>query len=217
MPSWVFQDRAEAGRALAALLEVAAAHRESVVLALPRGGVPVAAPIAATLGAPLDVLAVRKLGVPGHEELAMGAIAEGGVRVLNEDVVTQLGINQGVVDEATRHEELRLAEQQRRFRGGLAPPARTGRLVVVVDDGLATGSTMHAAIASCRAVGVAGLIVAVPVGAPSTVAFLATMVEQVICPYQPARLRAVGSAYRDFAAVSDEEVVALLAAARGPR
>lgn len=214
MPSWVFQDRTEAGRALAGLLEATASGRETLVLALPRGGVPVAAPVAAALKAPLDILAVRKLGVPGHEELAMGAIAEGGVRVLNDDVIAHLGIREGVLDQAALQEERHLAQQQRRFRDDLPPSPRAGRLVVLVDDGLATGSTMQAAIVSCRGSDVAELIVAVPVGAPSTVAYLATMVEQVVCPYQPPRFRAVGSAYRDFAPVSDDEVVTLLAAAR---
>ncbi|MDQ6616484.1 MAG: phosphoribosyltransferase [Actinomycetota bacterium] len=215
--SWVFRDRAQAGEMLASRL-AGYAHRDGVtVLALPRGGVPVAYPIAQALDAPLDILGVRKLGVPGHEELAMGAIAAGGIRVLNQDVVSRLAIDPATIDAAARVERHRLAEQQGRFRGNRPAAPREGRLVVLVDDGLATGSTMEAAIASCRLARVAGIIVAVPVGARETVAHLTTRADEIVCLAQPAVFRAVGLAYQDFAAVADEEVVALLNAAARPR
>jgi predicted phosphoribosyltransferase len=210
--SAIFGDRAEAGQVLARMLDAYRGRSDVTVVALPRGGVPVAAPVARRLEAPLDIVAVRKLGVPGHEELAMGAVAEGGVRVVNDDVVAQLEISSEVLDDVTAMEMRRVAEQERHLRGDRPPAPRAGRVVVLVDDGLATGATMHAAVRSCRQADVAGIVVAVPVGAPATVAFLATLVDDLVCPYQPARLQAVGLAYDDFGPVSDEEVVALLAA-----
>lgn len=197
-----------------AQLLVRYAHRDDlVVLALPRGGVPVAFPIARALRAPLDILAVRKIGVPGHEELAMGAVAAGGVRVLNDAVITGLEIDDMTLDQATEMALGGLALQEQRFRGDRPESPRAGRVAVLVDDGLATGSTMEAAIESCRQADVAGVVVAVPVGAPSTVSYLATLADDVVCPSTPAAFRAVGLAYRDFAPVDDEEVLALLGAA----
>jgi predicted phosphoribosyltransferase len=206
----VYRDRTEAGETLAGLL-AAYAHRHDVtVLALPRGGVPVAHPVARALDAPLDILAVRKLGVPGHEELAMGAIAAGGVRVVNADVVTHLAISDATMAVVTEMEQVRLAEQEARFRRDRPPAPRGGRHLVLVDDGLATGATMEAAILSCRQAGASAVVVAVPVGPPATVAHMATLADVVVCPMQPARFVAVGSAYRDFSPVDDDEVVSLL-------
>lgn len=212
MPPAIFGDRAHAGLALAGMLDAYEGRTDVTVLALPRGGVPVAAPIARRLKAPLDILPVRKLGVPGHEELAMGAVAAGGVRVLNEDVLADLEISPQALEDVTAVQMRRVAEQERRLRGGRAPAPRAGRVVVLVDDGLATGATMHAAVRACRQAEVAGIVVAVPVGAPATVASFATLVDDVACPYQPSRLQAVGFAYGDFAPVSDQDVVALLTA-----
>ncbi len=211
---WVYRDRTHAGEVLADHLTAPLRDRERpgdvVVLALPRGGVPVAAPVARALGAPLDILAVRKLGVPGHEELAMGAIAAGGVRVLKQAVVTGLGIDTEGIDRVTRAEEGRLADQLARFRGDRAPVPTAGHDVVLIDDGLATGATMEAAILATRRAGAARVVVAVPVGAPATVEYLASVADQVVCPVTPARFRAVGLAYADFSPVADEEVMALL-------
>jgi predicted phosphoribosyltransferase len=166
---------------------------------------------------PLDVLEVRKLGVPGHEELAMGAVAAGGVLVLNPEVVSALAIDRTTLDVAIAAARLRLADQHRRFRGDHPPAPREGRQVVLVDDGLATGATMEAAIGSCRLAGVAGIVVAVPVGAPATVARMASLADRVFCPLTPPDFRAVGLAYRDFSPVDEQVVVALLDAARGGR
>ena len=209
----VYRDRVQAGEVLAQQLARYVDRDDLIVLALPRGGVPVAFPIARALAAPLDILAVRKIGVPGHEELAMGALAAGGVRVLNDAVIEGLEIDLATLDRATEVAAQGLALQERRFRGDRRDPLCAGRLAVLVDDGLATGSTMEAAIQSCRRAGVSGVVVAVPVGAPSTVSYLATLADDVVCPSMPADFRAVGLAYRDFAAVRDDEVLALLQAA----
>ena len=216
--SWVYRDRAHAGEVLAqrlALRLAEYARSEVAVLALPRGGVPVAYPVARVLDVALDILPVRKLGVPGHEELAMGAVASGGVRVLNDDVVSRLGIDSATIEAVTRAEWARLADQER-FRGSRPPAPMEGRTVILVDDGLATGSTMEAAIAACRKAGVAGIVVAVPVGAPPTVTYLAGLADEVVCPLTPARFRAVGLAYGDFSPVDEDEVRMLLDAAIGP-
>jgi putative phosphoribosyl transferase len=209
----VYRDRLHAGEVLAEQLARYADREDLTVLALPRGGIPVAFPIARALAAPLDILAVRKIGVPGHEELAMGAVAAGGVRVLNDAVITGLEIDEVTLDQATEMALRGLALQERRFRGDRPQSARSGQVAVLVDDGLATGSTMEAAIQSCRRAEVAGVVVAVPVGAPSTVSYLATLADDVVCPSTPAAFRAVGLAYRDFTPVGDEEVLALLGAA----
>lgn len=207
---WIYRDRAHAGEVLAAVLAGYAGRDDVVVLALPRGGVPVAAPIARALGSPLDILAVRKLGVPGHEELAMGAVAAGGIRVLNDDVLARLAIDRPTIDAVTDAAWLRLARQETQFRGGRPAAPCEGRQVILVDDGLATGATMEAAIVSCRQVAARWIVVAVPVGAPETVAHLAPRAEVVVCPYRPTAFRAVGMAYADFSPVSDAEVIALL-------
>ena len=213
--SWgsIYRDRAVAGAALAHYLIGYAGREDVTVLALPRGGVPVAYPIAVSLAAPLDVLGVCKLGVPGHEELAMGAIASGGVRVLNDDVIEGFAIRPDVIEMATESASARLAGQESRF--GLAGPRApiAGRVVILVDDGLATGSTMEAAVAAARQGGATRIIVAVPVGALSSVARLRYLVDEVVCPVMPSPFRAVGLAYEDFSAVPDEDVVWLLTTA----
>jgi putative phosphoribosyl transferase len=210
---WVYRDRTHAGEVLASHLTPDAAPGSVTVLALPRGGVPVAFPVARALNAPLDILAVRKLGVPGHEELAMGAVAAGGVRVLNEDVIQGLGIDEETVDTVARVESQRLVHQEARLRAGGRPAPIAGRTIVLVDDGLATGSTMRAAIASARKQGAGRVVVGVPVGAASSVAALRTVADEVVCPATPPFFRAVGLAYLDFSEVSDDDVRALLAEA----
>jgi len=212
----MFRDRADAGRQLATWLTPYAHRAGVVVLGLPRGGVPVAAEIAAHLDAPLDVFVVRKLGVPGHEELAMGAIASGGARVLNEDVVAGLDIPASVVEAVTRQEQAELQRRERLYRGDRGPVAARGRFVILVDDGLATGASMRAAVTALRAREPAHLVVAVPVGAPATCAAFEAIADEVVCAVTPSRFVAVGLWYEDFGQTTDEEVRQLLdhAAAR---
>jgi len=181
-----------------------------LVLALPRGGVPVAWEVARAIGAPLDVLVVRKLGVPGHEELALGAIASGGTRVLNEDVTRALGLGEEAVARAAAAESAELERRERLYRGSRAPAPVEGRVVILVDDGLATGATMRAAVLAVRARGAARIVVAVPVAAAETCEELRADVDQVVCALTPERFVAVGAWYEDFRATSDEEVRALL-------
>lgn len=211
----VYADRAEAGRVLGEhLARTLGARRDDVlVLALPRGGVPVAAEVAAALDAPLDLLLVRKLGVPGHEELALGALASGGVRVLNQDVVEGLGISPATVEEVARREEAELERRARAYRGDRPPPPVRGRRVVLVDDGLATGATMRAAAAAVRHGGPARVIVAVPVAPADTAEALAREVDEVVCPATPAPFFGVGQWYVDFGQTTDDEVRELLARA----
>jgi putative phosphoribosyl transferase len=206
----LFRDRHDAGRRLAEKLQ-GYAGTSALVLALPRGGVPVAAEVADRLGLPLDVFVVRKLGVPGHSELAMGALASGGVRVLNADVVEALGITADLIDAVARREATELARRERAYRGDQAPLDVGGRTVILVDDGLATGATMRAAVAALRARGAAHVVVAVPVGAPETCAALAAEADDVVCANAPQPFLAVGYWYDDFAQTSDEEVRAILA------
>jgi len=209
-----FRDRREAGRLLAAHLSAYAKRPDVLVLALPRGGVPVAAEVASALGAPLDVFVVRKLGVPGHEEYALGAIATGGVRVLNEEVVQALRIPDHVIDALAGREQEELARRERVYRGHRPPPDVRGRTVILVDDGLATGATMHAAIRALRQQQPARIVVAVPTASPETCAELKTEVDDVICATTPDPFYAVGLWYEDFSQTTDEEVRELLA--RGP-
>jgi predicted phosphoribosyltransferase len=205
-----FHDRREAGRLLAEKL-TAYAHRPDVlVLALPRGGVPVAYEVARALGAPLDVFVVRKLGVPGYEELAMGAVATGGVRVLNEQVVSGLRIPPAVIEAVTAWEQDELARRELLYRGDRPPPDVRGKTVILVDDGLATGATMHAAVAALRQQQPARIVVAVPVGASETCDSLRTEVDDVVCAVAPESFHAVGAWYKDFSQTTDDEVRELL-------
>ena len=181
-----------------------------VVLALPRGGVPVAREVARALGVRLDVYMVRKLGVPGHEELAMGAIATGGVRLLNHDVIDALGIPMNVIDAVAAREQQELARREQTYRGGRGPIALTNKTVILVDDGLATGATMRAAVMAARQQQPARVIVAVPVGAVSTCADLAAEADDVVCVRTPDPFVAVGLWYRDFTPTTDHEVRSLL-------
>jgi predicted phosphoribosyltransferase len=202
----IFADRTEAGRFLASKLKEYADHPDVLVLALPRGGVPVAFEVARALHAPLDVFLVRKLGLPGHEEFAMGAIASGGVRVLNEDVVRALRIPENVIEVVAAAEKRQLEERERLYRGDRPPPDVRGRTVILVDDGLATGSTMRAAVLALRQQGAARIVVAVPVGAPETCAEFEQEADDVICARMPEPFYAVGLWYGDFSQTTDEEV-----------
>ena len=205
-----FRDRVEAGELLARKLADYRDRDDVVVLALPRGGVPVAREVARALGVPFDVYVVRKLGVPGHEELAMGAIATGGVRQINRDVVDALGIPGTVIDAVARREQLELERREQAYRGDRGALSLANKIVVLVDDGLATGSTMRAAVMAARQQHPAQVIVAVPVGAPSTCADLAAEADSVVCVRTPDPFVAVGLWYRDFTPTTDHEVRALL-------
>src|SRR5215213_5419871 len=197
----MFRDRVEAGDVLAGQLGHFAGRDDVLVLGLPRGGVPVAARVALALAAPLDVFVVRKLGVPGHEELAMGAIASGGVQVVNEQVVDRLGLSEAVLGQVAETEGHELARREQRYREGRGPPDLAGRVVILVDDGLATGSTMRGAVVAART-------------APaSTCQRLRKEADEVVCATTPRPFRAVGYSYRSFPQTSDEEVRSLLRAA----
>ena len=205
-----FADRRAAGRELARRLRHYAGRDDVVVLALPRGGVPVAYEVARELGAPLDVFTVRKLGIPGHRELAMGAIASGGVRVLNDEVISWLNIPQSTIDEVAREEQAELERREREYRGGRPRSDLAGKTVLLIDDGLATGSSMKAAVQAVRALKPARIVVAVPVGAPDTCRELNTIADEVVCAHAPRGFAAVGQWYRDFTQTTDEEVRSLL-------
>ena len=207
-----FRDRADAGRRLAASLTSYARRSDVIVLALPRGGVPVAFEVASALGVPLDVFVVRKLGVPGHAELAMGAIAAGGVEILNHDLIRELDIPHALVRQVAAREQLELERRASRFRGKRRPPLVRDRTVILVDDGLATGSTMQAAILAVRQQEPAHVVVAVPVGARDTCHELRGLVDELVCLEMPEPFRAVGQWYEEFDQTSDEEVARLLAA-----
>jgi len=206
----VFRDRTEAGQELGRRLFSACAGLDVVVLALPRGGVPVGYEVARAFDAPLDVMVVRKLGIPGHAEYAMGAIASGGVRVLNDAVVRELGISSAAVEEVARAEGIELERRERLYRDGRPPPDVRGRTAVLVDDGLATGSTMHVAVRALRALHPARIVVAVPVASAEACESLRSEADDVLCVRTPEPFRAVGLGYQDFSQTSDEEVVALL-------
>ncbi|HVT45163.1 MAG TPA: phosphoribosyltransferase [Thermoanaerobaculia bacterium] len=206
-----FRDRNEAGRLLAQEVSRHISDRaNTIVLALPRGGVPVGHEVARALGVPFDVFIVRKLGVPGHEELAMGAIASGGVRVLNNDVLRHIPVAQQAIDAVASREQDELERRERSYRGARPPLDVQGKSVIVVDDGLATGSTMRAAVRALRSMGAARVIVAVPVAAPETCNDLGTEVDDIICLRTPSPFEAVGLWYEDFTQTTDEEVHALL-------
>jgi erythromycin esterase-like protein/adenine/guanine phosphoribosyltransferase-like PRPP-binding protein len=208
-----FRHRSDAGRQLAAHLTRFGGRSDVLVLGLPRGGVPVAAEVATALGAPLDVFLVRKLGVPGHEELAMGAVAEGGIEVLHERLISDLGIPRALVERTAVRERLELERRDRLYRGDRERPAAAGHVVILVDDGLATGATMEAAIVALRELKPAQIVVAAPVGSPDTCARLAKLADAVVCPSQPEPFDAVGLWYEDFGQTSDAEVRDLLATA----
>ena len=205
-----FRDRTEAGRLLAERLVDYANRSDVLVLALPRGGVPVAFEVAKALAAPLDIFLVRKLGVPGHEELAMGAIASGGVRVLNEDVVSYLRIAERVIDAVAEREQEELERRERAYRGERTALDLRGRSVILIDDGLATGSTMRAAVVAIRQQRPSRLVVAVPVAAESTCSAFRPEVDEIICARTPEPFYAVGLWYEDFSQTTDDEVRELL-------
>jgi predicted phosphoribosyltransferase len=206
-----FRNRTDAGRQLAEKLSAYADRTDVLVLALPRGGVPVGYEVARALGAPLDVFLVRKLGVPGYEELAMGAVASGGVRVLNDEIVRGLGISEDEIEAAVARELRELSRRARLYRGDRPPPDVAGRTVILVDDGLATGATMRAAVAALRQQQPARIVVAVPTASPDTCEALKAEADDVICAMTPEPFFAVGHWYEDFTQTTDNEVRELLA------
>jgi predicted phosphoribosyltransferase len=205
-----FRDRRAAGEALAEAVVELPGLVDPIVLALPRGGVPVGHEVAIRLDAPLDVLAVRKIGVPGHEELAMGAVASGGITYLERAVISHLGLTPATVDEVRARESAEVDARSRRYRGGRPWPSLRGRSVILVDDGVATGSTMLAAIAALRPQGPHEIVVAVPVAPAETRARLRAAADRVVCVAAPEDLWAISLWYEDFAQVSDDEVAAML-------
>ena len=207
-----YRNRTEAGRALGQALARFSGRGDVIVLALPRGGVPVAAEVAHALEAPMDVYLVRKLGAPGHPELAMGAIGSGGVRVLNEDVVATLGVTEAMIEAVAEREAAELARRDRHYRGTRDAPDLRGKLCILVDDGLATGATMRAAAAAVRKSGPAKVVVAVPVAARETCDAMHAdpSIDEIECGMTPEPFGAVGLWYDDFEQVSDEEVMSLL-------
>lgn len=205
-----YRDRRHAGAELAARLHHLEGRNDVVVLALPRGGVPVGYEVARAIGAPLDVFLVRKLGLPDHRELAMGAIASGGVRVLNDEVVSWYRVPQTAIEAVAREEQAELERREREYRAGRTVVPLQGRVVVLVDDGLATGSTMKAAVQAVRAHHPAKIVVAVPVGSPDTCQEFADISDEIVCARAPERFAAVGQWYRDFSQTTDEEVRDLL-------
>ena len=208
-----FPNRTEAGRQLAEKLIKYAGRADVIVLGLPRGGVPVAFEVAQRLGVPLDVFLVRKLGVPGFEELAVGAIASGGVRVLNEDVMRAIPNADEVIESVTSRETAELERREQSYRDGRPAPELHDRVVILIDDGLATGATMRAAVKALRQRGVAKIVVAVPVGPPDTCREFEDEADETICASAPEFFQAVGQYYEDFSQTSDEEVRELLARA----
>ena len=209
----LFENRQDAGKLLGERLRAYAGRDGVIVLGLPRGGVPVAYEVALALGVPLDVFLVRKLGVPGHEELAMGAIASGGVLVLNDDVVQALRISPRSIETVQEREEQELRRREEAYRGARPFPELEGQTVILVDDGVATGSTMRAAIQAVRGRQPSWMVVAVPVAAPSTVLDLSAEVDEIVCLNTPVVFQAVGQWYYDFSATGDDEVRDLLARA----
>lgn len=204
-----FENRFEAGRRLAETLDDYRDRSDVIVLALPRGGVPVGLEVARRLHAPLDLMLVRKLGVPGHEELAMGAITSG-ARVLNEDVILSCGISETDLARETRAEQAELERRDRRYRGDRPWPKLENRCVILVDDGIATGATMEAAARAVRAEGPAELVIAVPVAPLSTIERFANLADRIECPLRPISFWGIGAWYRDFSQLRDEQVIALM-------
>lgn len=208
-----FLDRTDAGQQLAARLTYYRSRDDVVILALPRGGVPVAAEVAKALGLPFDLLLVRKLGIPGCAETAMGAIASNGVCVMHDDLIRQLDLTRTEVNEVKRRETAELARRERLYRGGKPPVEVTGKTVIVIDDGIATGATMQAAILLLRRQGARRIVVATPVAPPDTARKLAREVDEMIVVAEPEEFSAVGEWYRNFGQTSDDEVRRLLAEA----
>lgn len=208
-----FRDRTEAGQQLAAKLGAYAHRPDVLVLALPRGGAPVAYEVARALGAPLDIMIVRKLGVPYEPELAMGAIATGGVRVLNTDIIGSLDIPADTVDAVTAEERRELERRERAYRGDRPPPIIRGRTVILVDDGIATGATVRAAVAALRQQQPARIVIAAPVAAAVTCDELRPLVDDLVCVLTPDALFGIGYWYDQFPQLSDDELRALLARA----
>jgi predicted phosphoribosyltransferase len=206
-----FPDRRAAGQALARRLAEYRGRPDVIVLALPRGGVPVGFEVAEGLGAPLDVFLVRKLGVPGQEELAVGAIASGGVRILNNDVIAMMGLSDRQIEGVAQIQLRELARREREYRQGRPPADVSGKVVILIDDGLATGATMLAAVRALRRLGPARLVVAVPVAAKETCLFFTREADEVVCLETPEPFQAVGAWYDDFSQTTDEEVKDLLA------
>jgi putative phosphoribosyl transferase len=206
----VFRNRREAGRVLARRLQRYPQSPGPLVLALPRGGVPVAYEVAQALRAPLDVFLVRKLGVPGAEELAMGALASGGVRVLNQPVIEQLKLPWRAIEQVTAREQAELQRREHAYRNHRPPPDVKNKTVILVDDGLATGASMRAAVQALKQMGPARLVVAVPVAAAETCAALRVVADEVICAFTPKDFEGVGKWYEDFSPTTDDEVRELL-------
>jgi putative phosphoribosyl transferase len=211
-----FRDRVEAGEALAVELGHYAGRTDVVVLGLPRGGVPVAAKVATALRAPLDVIVVRKVGVPGHRETAMGAVGPNGVTVLDHGLIDQLKVDRRLVSVAVDRAQREMHRREVAYRAGRASPTVTGRIVILVDDGLATGATMVAAVKAIRAQAPARIVVAVPVGSTDALRRLSRIADETVCVVNPNHLVAVGYWYRNFSATTDDEVVRLLEAAARP-
>ncbi|WP_312954692.1 phosphoribosyltransferase [Pseudomonas songnenensis] len=205
-----FPDRTQAGAALAEHLAQEGSWGNALVLALPRGGVPVAYEVAQRLGLELDILVVRKLGTPGNRELAMGAIASGGVRVMNEDIVRYVHVSKAEIDGTVAQETHELQRRERAYRGDRPQPVIAGRAVILVDDGLATGATMRAAVQAVRQLGASGITVAVPVAAPDSVAQLESLADRIVCLHLPHDLYAIGRWYENFDQTPDWQVVELL-------
>jgi len=210
MPQPPFLHRQDAGQQLAARLLSLHGWPDTTVLALPRGGVPVAYEVASALHAPLDVFLVRKLGLPGHEEVAMGAIASGGVRVLNDDLVRRVGVSAGAIAAVEARERTELARRELAYREGRTPAPVAGRTALLIDDGVATGATLRAGLQAVRSLAPARVVVAVPVAPPEACRALQAQADEVVCLLTPPDFMAVGQFYRDFAQTSDEEVRELL-------
>jgi putative phosphoribosyl transferase len=212
-----FRDRVDAGQVLGARLSPYRGRDDVIVLALPRGGVPVANEVARALDAPLDIFLVRKLGLPGHEEFAMGAIASGGIRLINDDVVRDYGVRAAQIELIAATEQRELERRERAYRDGRPLPRLAGRTVILIDDGLATGFSMRAAVAAVREEAPARVVVAVPVAAPETCEEFRALVDQIVCAETPDPFYAVGIWYDDFSQTTDEEVHEILSAANDRR
>lgn len=210
IPFHRFSDREAAGKILAQALQGYAGHLDTVVMALPRGGVPVAAEVARSLSLPFDLWLVRKLGVPDHEEIALGALAVGDVRVFNEEIIRHMGIGKEAIEAVIAKEKAELIRRNKAYRQEQMPPDVAGKAVIVIDDGLATGATMRAAVLSLRQAGAVWVVAAIPVGAAYVCATLRQEADEVVCPFMPDPFDGVGRWYDDFSQVTDEEVQAIL-------